>query len=186
MGNGLVTRIAIQDAAGLGYGSTEITTIIQTITKGHFYKSMTSNYNASRRSKMSKAPVCPETGKAMVRDTRPMDISYKGQSTTIDMPGWYCHESGESIFTAEDMKVSDAALKELRKEVENLLKPQDVKRIRTKIGLTQREAGTLLGGGPNAFQKYEQDTVSVSKPMSNLLRILERHPEEVEELKKQA
>jgi motility quorum-sensing regulator / GCU-specific mRNA interferase toxin len=47
MGHGLVTRIAIQDAAGLGYGSTEITTIIQTITKGHFYKSMTSNYNAS-------------------------------------------------------------------------------------------------------------------------------------------
>ena len=135
---------------------------------------------------MSNAPVCPETGKPMVRDTRPMELSYKGQSTTIDMPGWYCHESGESIHTAEDMKVSDAALKELRLEVENLLKPQDVKRIRTKIGLTQREAGTILGGGPNAFQKYEQDTVTVSKPMSNLLRVLERHPEEVEELKKQA
>lgn len=135
---------------------------------------------------MSKAPVCPETGKPMVRDTRPMELSYKGQSATIDMPGWYCHESGESIHTAEDMKVSDAALKELRLEVENLLKPQDVKRIRTKIGLTQREAGTILGGGPNAFQKYEQDTVTVSKPMSNLLRVLERHPEEVEELKKQA
>ena len=135
---------------------------------------------------MSKAPVCPETGKPMVRDTRPMELSYKGQSATIDMPGWYCHESGESIHTAEDMKVSDAALKELRLEVENLLKPQDVKRIRTKIGLTQREAGTILGGGPNAFQKYEQDTVTVSKPMSNLLRVLERHPEEVEELRKQA
>ena len=135
---------------------------------------------------MTKAPVCPETGKPMVRDTRPMEISYKGQSATIDMPGWYCHESGESIHTAEDMKVSDAALKELRLQVENLLKPQEVKRIRTKIGLTQREAGTILGGGPNAFQKYEQDTVTVSKPMSNLLRVLERHPEEVEELRKHA
>ncbi len=133
---------------------------------------------------MSKAPVCPESGKPMVRDTRPMEISYKGQSTTIDMPGWYCHESGESIHTAEDMKVSDAALKELRLEVENLLKPQEVKRIRKKIGLSQRDAGTILGGGPNAFQKYEQDTVTVSKPMSNLLRVLERHPEEVEELRK--
>ena len=134
---------------------------------------------------MSKAPVCPETGKPMVRGTQPLEISYKGQSTTADMPGWYCHESGESIYTAEDMKVSDAALKELRLQVENLLKPQDVKRIRKKIGITQREAGTLLGGGPNAFQKYEQDTVTVSKPMSNLLRVLERHPEEVEELRKQ-
>lgn len=135
---------------------------------------------------MSQTPVCPETGKPMARDTRPMEISYKGQSTTIDMPGWYCHESGQSIHTPEDLKVSDAALKDLRLQVENLLKPQDIKRIRTKIGLTQREAGTILGGGPNAFQKYEQDTVTVSKPMSNLLRVLERHPEEVEELRKQA
>jgi HTH-type transcriptional regulator/antitoxin MqsA len=135
---------------------------------------------------MSKAPVCPETGKPMARDTRPMEISYKGQSTTVDMPGWYCDESSESIHTADDLKVSDAALKELRLEVENLLKPQEVKRIRNKIGLTQREAGTILGGGPNAFQKYEQDTVTVSKSMSNLLRVLERHPEEVEELRKQA
>src|SRR5260370_40972637 len=135
---------------------------------------------------MSKAPVCPETGKPMVRDTRPMEISFKGQSTTIDMPGWYCDESGESIHTGEDMKVSDAALKELRLQVENLLKPEEVKRIRTKIGLTQREAGAILGGGPNAFQKYEQNTVTVSKPMSHLLRVLERHPEEVEALSKHA
>jgi HTH-type transcriptional regulator/antitoxin MqsA len=28
----------------------------------------------------------------------------------IDMPGWYCNESGESIHTGEDMKISDAAL----------------------------------------------------------------------------
>ena len=113
---------------------------------------------------MSKPPVCPETGKPMVRDTRPLEISYKGQSATVDMPGWYCHESGQSLFTAEDMEMSDAVLKELRLQVENLLKPDEVKRIRKKIGLTQREAGSILGGGPNAFQKYEQDTVTVSKP----------------------
>jgi HTH-type transcriptional regulator / antitoxin MqsA len=134
---------------------------------------------------MTSAPVCPETGKAMVRDVRPMTITYKGQSVTIDMPGWYCAESGESIHTGEDMKVSDAALKALRNQVD-LLKPQEVKRIRTKIGLTQREAGSIFGGGPNAFQKYEQGTVTVSKPMSNLLRVLEKHPEEIEELKKYA
>jgi HTH-type transcriptional regulator/antitoxin MqsA len=122
----------------------------------------------------------------MVRDTRPMTISYKGQSATFAMPGWYCNESGESIHTGDDMRVSDAALKSLRMKVENLLAPQDVRRIRIKIGLTQREAGTLIGGGPNAFQKYEQGTVTVSKGISNFLRVLERHPEEIEELKKQA
>jgi HTH-type transcriptional regulator/antitoxin MqsA len=134
---------------------------------------------------MTSNPVCPETGKPMVRDTRPMTINYKGQSATIQMPGWYCDESGESIHTGEDMKVSDAALKELKNKAD-LLNAQEVKRIRTKIGLTQREAGAIFGGGPNAFQKYEQGTVTVSKPMSNLLRLLEKHPEDVEELRKYA
>ena len=135
---------------------------------------------------MTKTPVCPETGKPMVRDTRPMTITYKSQSSTFDMPGWYCRESGEAIFTREDMKVSNAALKELRIEVENLLRPQEVRKIREKFGLTQREAGAIIGGGPNAFQKYEQGTVTVSKGLSNFLRVLERHPEEIEELRKKA
>jgi HTH-type transcriptional regulator / antitoxin MqsA len=69
---------------------------------------------------MTDAPLCPETGKPMARGTRPMTISYKGQSATIDMPGWYCEESDESIHTGEDQKVSDKALKELKIEVENL------------------------------------------------------------------
>jgi hypothetical protein len=46
-GRGLVTRTATQDAVELGCGSDEIAAIIQTIGNGHFYKSMTSNYNAS-------------------------------------------------------------------------------------------------------------------------------------------
>src|SRR6266853_3398020 len=96
----------------------------------------------SRRGEMAKTPVCPETGKPMVRDTRPMTITYKSQSSTFDMPGWYCHESGEAIFTREDMKVSDAALIELRIKLENLLRPQEVRKIREKFGLTQREAGS--------------------------------------------
>jgi HTH-type transcriptional regulator / antitoxin MqsA len=135
---------------------------------------------------MNTKPICPETGKPMVRDTRPMTITYKGQSATFDMPGWYCDESGESIHTAEDIKVSDAALKELKIKVENLLRPHEVRQIREKFGLTQREAGAIIGGGPNAFQKYEQGSVTVSKGISNFLRVLERHPEEIEELKKQA
>lgn len=135
---------------------------------------------------MTKAPTCPETGKPMVRDTRPMTLAFKGHSITIDMPGWYCDDSSESIHTGEDMKVSDAALQALKIKVENLLSPEEVRRIRVKMGLTQRQAGTLIGGGPNAFQKYEAGEVTVSKGISNFLRMLERHPEEIEELKKQA
>lgn len=135
---------------------------------------------------MTDAPRSPVTGKPMVRDTRPMELNYKGQSATVQMPGWYCRDSGESIHTGADMKVSDKALKELKIKVEKLLLPEEIRRIRTKLGLTQREAGDVIGGGPNAFQKYESGEVLLSKGMSNFLRVLEKHPEEVAKLKEQS
>jgi HTH-type transcriptional regulator / antitoxin MqsA len=63
---------------------------------------------------MGQTPVCPDTGKPMVRDTRPMVITFAGRSAAFDMPGWYCDKSDESIHTAEDIKASDAALLELK------------------------------------------------------------------------
>jgi HTH-type transcriptional regulator/antitoxin MqsA len=61
-----------------------------------------------------KNPVCPETGASMHRDTRPMTLSYKGESVTFGLPGWYCDTSEESVHTGEDMKVSDEMLKLLK------------------------------------------------------------------------
>jgi HTH-type transcriptional regulator/antitoxin MqsA len=59
-------------------------------------------------------PVCPETGAPMHRGTRPMTLTYKDQSITFDMPGWYCAESGESRHAGEDMKASDRILNLLK------------------------------------------------------------------------
>ena len=133
---------------------------------------------------MTDVMLSPENGKPMVRGIRPVEFSYKGLSVTVDMPGWYCEGSDEGVHEGKDLEVSDAALKQLKIEADKLLAPADVKRIRTKVGLTQQQAGAIIGGGPNAFQKYESGEVTVSKGISNLLRVLERHPEEVEELKK--
>src|SRR4051812_9399882 len=119
-------------------------------------------------------PVCPVTGAPMVRDVRPMTIAYKGVSTTFDMPGWYCDASRESIHTGEDMKVSDRELTKLKARVEGLLAPEEVRNVRKKLGLTQRDAGRIIGGGPNAFQKYESGEVLTSHAVSTLLRVLVR------------
>jgi HTH-type transcriptional regulator/antitoxin MqsA len=74
-------------------------------------------------------PVCPKTGAAMHRDTRPMTLTYKGESITFNMPGWYCDSSDESIHTGQDMKVSDRMLNRLKARVEGLLDPDEVRRI---------------------------------------------------------
>lgn len=113
----------------------------------------------------------------MYRDTRPMTLSYRTESITFDMPGWYCDMSGESIHTGADMKVSDRMLNRLKARTEGLLEPEEVRRIRKKLGLTQEQAGQLVGGGPRAFQKYENGDLLPSRAISSALVLLDHDPD---------
>lgn len=56
------------------------------------------------------------------------------------------------------------------------LSPQDIRRIREKIGLSQVEAGELLGGGPRAFTKYENGAIKPTAATANILRLLDTNP----------
>ncbi len=131
---------------------------------------------------MDEAPVCPVTGESMVRDTRPFVVSYKGREQTVSLPGWYCDASGESIHSRDDLKATDRALIALKAEAEGLATPGEVARVRKKLGLSQVKASEVLGGGPRSFQKYESGEVTPSRAMTNLLRVMERHPEEIHRL----
>jgi HTH-type transcriptional regulator/antitoxin MqsA len=121
-------------------------------------------------------PVCPQTGAPMYRAERPMTLTYKSESATFDMPGWYCDASEESIHTGEDMKVSDRMLNRLKARADGLLEPEEIRRIRKKLGLNQLTAGELIGGGPRAFQKYESGDLLTSRAISSALRLLDRDP----------
>lgn len=128
-------------------------------------------------------PVCPETGAPMSRGVRPMTLTYKEQSITFDMPGWYCDQSEESIHTGEDMKVSDRMLNLLKARSEGLLEPEEIRRIRKKLHLSQEAAGILIGGGPRAFQKYESGSLLPSRAVSSALVLLDHDPEALSVLK---
>ena len=112
----------------------------------------------------------------MHRDVRPMTLTYRGESITFDMPGWYCDASDESIHTGADMKLSDRMLNRLKARIEGLLGPKEIRRIRQKLGLTQEQAGQLIGGGPRAFQKYETGDVLPSRAISSALVLLDHDP----------
>lgn len=54
--------------------------------------------------------------------------------------------------------------------------PDEIRVIREGLGLSQLEAGELLGGGPRAFTKYEAGTVKPAASVVTLLRLLEVDP----------
>ncbi len=131
---------------------------------------------------------CPQCGQPMRRGARDFTIKYQGLESTFLMPGWFCtrEDCEEAIATSDDMKVSDRELHKLKAQAANILAAAEVRRVRKTLGLTQREAGLILGGGPNAFQKYEAEELVPSKAISNLLRVLEAYPPALEVLRREA
>lgn len=83
----------------------------------------------------------------------------------------------------DDMAVVDGALRTLKEKVDGVPTPATIRRVRTKLKLSQREAGALLRVGESAFDKYERGLVEPSGPTIQLIRILDRHPELAEELR---
>lgn len=130
--------------------------------------------------------VSPETGETLHRDVRPFVVSYKGRTKTIDLPGYYPADGDDGVHVGDDMEASDAALRTLKEEVEGIPSPATIRRVRKKLKLSQREAGGILKVGESAFDKYERGLVEPSGPTSQLLRLLDRHPELVEELRRPA
>lgn len=130
------------------------------------------------------SPFCPNTGEPMHRGVRSIELTYKGELITFDMPGWYCDQSEEGIHTGTDMKISDRALNRLKARVEGLLEPEEIKRIRKKLHITQEIAGMLIGGGPRAFQKYESGALLPSRAINSALVLLDHDPKALTLLKK--
>jgi HTH-type transcriptional regulator/antitoxin MqsA len=116
----------------------------------------------------------------MEHGTRKIEVKYKDLSSFVDMPGWYCPRCNEGIITGKDMKLSDKALNELKIQHEGLLSSKEIRRIRKRLNLTQKDAGTIIGGGPRAFQKYESGELLPSRAVVSALKLLDANPKGLE------
>jgi HTH-type transcriptional regulator/antitoxin MqsA len=127
---------------------------------------------------------CPENGAPLQRGTRPLTLTYKDQSVTIDMPGWYRAGSDEGVYVGDGMKVSISSLNRLKARAERLPEPEEIPRIRKKLGRTQAEAGELVGGGPRAFQKQESGDLLPSRAAGSALALLDHDPKALKVLRR--
>lgn len=125
---------------------------------------------------IEKFIINPETGEKLYRDIRPQTFTYKDISMVCEMPGWYGLNSDEAIYDQKDLKEYDKAMNRVKAKADNLVTPEEIKTIRCALKLTQYEAGTILGGGKNAFQRYESGETLPSRAISNLLKVLYREP----------
>lgn len=127
---------------------------------------------------MSETRIHPDTGKELRRGVRQQAVCVGSLSRTVDVAGWYPDDDSDAIHSGADLKAWNEAFKELRDEY-----AAHVRTVRKKLGLTQEEAGVIIGGGKRAFQKYESGRTPPSDAAVGLIELLARHPEEVATLR---
>jgi HTH-type transcriptional regulator/antitoxin MqsA len=109
-------------------------------------------------------------------------IEHAGMTATVEgLSGWRCDACDEVEFDAESARryaaAGDALVLRDRERV-----AEEIRRIRRKLGLSQAAAARLTGGGHNAFSRYERGEATPLPAVVHLFRLLDRHPELLQEL----
>ena len=104
-------------------------------------------------------------------------FEYKGETTLIPHNFICCNDCGSETDTDEQSRESKRRVLAFRKKVDGFLSGVEIKAIRMKLGINQSDAAKIFGGGAVAFSKYENDDVSQSEPMNNLLIVARDIPE---------
>lgn len=128
-----------------------------------------------------KCPACghPE----MVAKTQDETLSYGGQSLTLHaMHGDFCPSCREGVWDAESYRRYTEAQAALLRAVKGNA-GADIRRIRKSLKLTQTELAEAFGVGKVAFSRYERGETRPPAPVVKLLKLIERHPELLTEMR---
>lgn len=115
-------------------------------------------------------------------ENRTFAVEHAGISARArGLAGWRCAACGEVEFDPESARRYAAAGDELVLRARRR-QQEEIRRIRRKLGLSQVKAASLTGGGHNAFSRYERGEAAPLPAVVNLFRLLDRHPELLDEL----
>ena len=103
---------------------------------------------------------------------------YKGQEFSLsDIEYSVCRECGFDLVLPQQTRRNEARVRDEHRRIDGLLTGGQIKAIRKRLGLTQAQAARLMGGGDNAFSKYERGEVTQSAAMNSVLLLLDAFPD---------
>lgn len=129
---------------------------------------------------------CPSCAAAkLVHDTRDLPYTYKGETTMLpQVTGEFCSACDETVLDAGESRRTMELMLAFSKQVNTaFVDPEFIASVRKKLDLDQREAGEIFGGGVNAFSRYENGKTQPPLALVKLLKVLDRHPELLSEVK---
>ena len=124
---------------------------------------------------------CPICGAGKLQDqAREQQVEYRGKAYTYTERGAFCDHCADG-FPVHDER-EEAAWFAFRNQVDEE-EAEYLASTRKKLGLTQQEAARLTGGGKNAFSRYERGQAKPVAAVVNLFKLLDKHPDLLEEIR---
>lgn len=139
--------------------------------------------NPTPHSMNMKCPVCGAA--ELIHDTRDLPYTYKGETTVIPaVTADFCPACDESITNLAETERVMREMQAFNKQVNAaIVDPGFIVNVRKKLNLGQREAAEIFGGGINAFSRYENGKTKPPLALVKLLKVLDRHPELLNEVR---
>ncbi|MBK7421940.1 MAG: type II toxin-antitoxin system MqsA family antitoxin [Propionivibrio sp.] len=130
-----------------------------------------------------KCPVCGTS--ELVHDTRDMPYTYKGETTLVpEVTGDYCPACAEVVLDMSEAERYGLLVRDFNRQVNAaFVQPEFIVSVRKKLNLDQKEAAAIFGGGVNAFSRYENGKTRPPLALVKLLKMLDRHPELLNEVR---
>ncbi len=110
-------------------------------------------------------------------------LSYGSQSLTLhSMHGEFCPVCNEGVWDEESYRRYTEAQAALVRAVKGDV-GGEIRRIRKSLKLTQAQLADAFGVGKVAFSRYERGETRPPAPLVKLLKLLERHPDLLKEMR---
>lgn len=121
-------------------------------------------------------PVC-ERGELMSATVEEV-LRYDGQALRVaGVEISACRSCGEELVLPEQARANERRFADAKRRHDGLMTADEILQWRRELGWTQAQAATALGGGANAFSKYERGEVLQSRAMDLLMRVTRAVPE---------
>jgi putative zinc finger/helix-turn-helix YgiT family protein len=108
---------------------------------------------------------------------------YRGEIAEVSSELFRCDSCNEEFATPEQMRLHVRAVKNEIRKKHGLLPPERIAEIRHNLGLKQDELEELLGTGPKVIVRWESGKVIQSSGHDLTLRLLERDPSILQQLR---
>jgi HTH-type transcriptional regulator/antitoxin MqsA len=134
---------------------------------------------------MKDQEICPVCCEGTLHEyTFGGNLSYKNYTIYVStFESSKCDVCGSSVATHAQTKKNKLANINYQRSLDGYLTTHEIVRIRKKLGLNQRAASEIIGGGGIAFSKYENGVLRQTVAMDNLLRALDKTPKLLEDFK---